>query len=69
MSDVMGTEERRFLMDTFDQTVQEMGATYWLAEVPQDRYGVVKVFRGLFPLSSDGEEVDKLICVAEATRA
>ena len=69
MSEVMGTEERRFLMETFDQTVQEMGATYWLAEVPQDRYGVVKVFRGLFPLSSDGEEVDKLICVAEATRA
>ena len=25
MSEVMGTEERRFLMETFDQTVQEMG--------------------------------------------
>ena len=69
MSEVMGTEDRRFLMDTFDQTVQEMGAAYWLAEVPQDRNGVVKVFRGLFPLSSDGEKVDKLICIAEATRA
>lgn len=69
MSEVMGTEDRRFLMDTFNQTVQEMGATYWLAEVPQDRNGVVKVFRGLFPLSSDSEEVDKLICIAEATRA
>ena len=69
MSEVMGTEERRFLMDTFDRTVQEMRATYWLAEVPQDRNGVVKVFRGLFPLPSDGEKVDKLICIAEATRA
>ncbi|MEC8136302.1 MAG: hypothetical protein VX107_09110 [Pseudomonadota bacterium] len=25
MSEVMGTEDRRFLMDTFDHTVQEMG--------------------------------------------
>jgi len=68
MSEVMGSEERRFIMETFDQTVQERAPTYWLAEVPQDRYGLVRVYRGLFPLSSDGEYVDKLICAAEATR-
>lgn len=63
-SEIFGTEERTFLIDTFDVTVAEGVPTYWYAEVPQDRYDFVRVYRGLFPLAEDGITVDKLICAA-----
>jgi hypothetical protein len=63
-SEIFGSEERAFLIDTFDVTVAEKVPTYWYAEVPQEQYDSVKVYRGLFPLADDGVTVDKLICAA-----
>jgi hypothetical protein len=42
--------------------VSEGVPTFWYAEVPEDRYDFVRVYRGLFPLADDGITVDKLIC-------
>lgn len=63
-SDVFGSEERKFLMSTFDETVDEIGPTYWDAEVPQEKYDLVRVTRGLFPLGRIDTRVERLICIA-----
>jgi hypothetical protein len=63
-SEIFADDEHAFVIETFDQTVNERMPTYWYAEVPQDHYDVVRVYRGLFPLSDDGITVDKLICAA-----
>ena len=63
-SEIFADDEHAFVIETFDQTVNERMPTYWYAEVPQDHYDVVRVYRGLFPLLDDGITVDKLICAA-----
>jgi len=63
-SEIFATEERRFLMETFELTVTSAAPTYWYAEAPQESYGRVRIYRGLFPLSDNGIEVDKLLCIA-----
>ncbi len=62
--EIFGTEEHQYLMRTFDTTVAEASATFWRAEVPQDRLGTVQICRGLFPLSEDGIVVNMLLCIA-----
>ena len=63
-SDVFGSEDRKFMMATFDATVDEIGPTYWNAEVPQKKYDVVWVIRGLFQLGQSDIRVERLICIA-----
>ena len=63
-SEIFADDEHAFVIETFDQTVNERVPTYWYVEVPQDHYDVVRVYRGLFPLSDDGITINKLICAA-----
>lgn len=63
-SEVFGKEEHRFLIHSFDTTVQEMKPKFWRARVPQDLYGQVRVCRGLFPLSDDGVAVNMILGIA-----
>ena len=37
-------------MAIFDATVHEIAPTFWIAEVPQVKFDVVRLVRGLFPL-------------------
>jgi len=61
-SEIFVDHEHAFVIETFDQTVNERMPTYSYAEVPPDHNEVVRVYRGLFPLSDDGITIDKLIC-------
>lgn len=63
-SAVFGRVAASFVMETFDRTVQAGAPTYWIATVPQDRFGEVTIHRGLFPMARDGGTVDMLLCVA-----
>lgn len=63
-SDIFGSQERAFMIETFNQTVKEGAPTYWYGDIPQEIYERVRVYRGLFPLADDGKTVNKLICAA-----
>jgi hypothetical protein len=63
-SSIFQGEEKIFMMETFHVTVREARPTYWHAAVPHEKYEFVNVHRGLFPLSTDGSNVDILIAAA-----
>jgi hypothetical protein len=67
-SSIFGDEDRRYMMETFPMTVREKCPTYWHASVPHDRHNHVSIFRGIFPLSTDGTNVDILIAAAVPER-
>jgi hypothetical protein len=67
-SSIFGEDERAFMMDTFDITVREKQPTFWHAAVPHDQHQFVTVYRGIFPLSTDGLNVDILIAAAVPER-
>jgi hypothetical protein len=67
-SSIFRDDDRTFMMETFHTTVRERQPTYWHAAVPHDKYHFVNVYRGIFPLSSDGEKVDILIAAAVPER-
>lgn len=63
-SEIFGSPDRQFVMDTFDRTVDSAAPTFWRAAVPHDIYGQTEVYRGLLPLAGDGKSVDMLLCIA-----
>jgi hypothetical protein len=63
-SEIFSSTDRAFMLSTFDVTVLQAEPTYWHAAVPQDKFERIEVYRGLFPLASDGKTVDMLICAA-----
>lgn len=67
-SSIFGDEDRRYMMETFHMTVREKCPTYWHAGVPHERNRHVNIFRGIFPLSTDGTNVDILISAAVPER-
>jgi hypothetical protein len=68
LSSIFVDQEKEFLLETFNVTVQEKRPTYWLAAVPHDKQEYVTIHRGLFPLSTDGMNVDILIAAAVPER-
>tara|TARA_B100000676_G_scaffold300517_1_gene346302 strand:- start:94 stop:264 length:171 start_codon:yes stop_codon:yes gene_type:complete len=52
------------MLATFNATVHEIGPIFWIAEVPQEKYDVIKLVRGLFPLGQTDTRVERLICIA-----
>lgn len=67
-SSIFKAEDRAFILETFHVTVNEARPTYWRAAVPHERHRYVDVFRGLFPLSTDGSNVDILLGAAVPDR-
>ena len=67
-SSIFGEHDKAFMMETFHVTIREKQPTYWHAAVPHDQHEFVTVYRGIFPLSSDGENVDILIAAAVPER-
>lgn len=63
-SEIFEKSERRFMLDSFDVTVQEKCPTFWIGAVPHDRIKQINIWRGLFPLASDRENVDQLLGIA-----
>lgn len=63
-STVFGRVEAPFVLDTFDLTVHTRKPTFWIATVPQDRFGAVTIHRGLCPMARDGRTINMLLCVA-----
>ena len=62
--DVFGVEGRRIMLARYDAMVDEVRSTFWTAEVPQMKYGVVRFVCGLFPIGQTDTRVKKLICIA-----
>ena len=62
--DVFGVEGRRVMLARYDAMVDEVRSTFWTAEVPQMKYGVVRFVCGLFPIGQTDTRVKKLICIA-----
>ena len=48
-------------MATFDATVHEIAPTFWIAEVPQVKFDVVRIVRDLFPLGKTDTRVERPI--------
>lgn len=63
-SEVFEQSDRRFMLDSFDVTVQEKNPTFWVGDVPHDRIEQVNIWRGLFPLANDRENVDRILGIA-----
>ena len=63
-SSIFGEDEGAFVMETFHTTVREKQPTYWHAAVPHEKHEFVLVLRGIFPLSTDGSNVDILFAAA-----
>ena len=49
------------MLATFDATVHEIAPTFWIAEVPQVKFDVVRLVRGLFPLGQTATRVARHI--------
>ncbi|WP_028466508.1 PAS domain-containing protein [Nisaea denitrificans] len=63
-SKVFEKNDRRFMLDSFDRTVEEKTPTFWAGAIPHDRIEQINIWRGLFPLASDRENVDQLLGIA-----
>lgn len=63
-SEVFEKSDRRFILDSFDVTVREKCPTFWIGAIPHDRIEQINIWRGLFPLASDRENVDQLLGIA-----
>jgi len=63
-SEIFAKTERRFMLDSFNMTVKEKAPTFWVGAVPHDRIDQINIWRGLFPLASDRENVDHILGIA-----
>ena len=63
-SEVFEKSDRRFMLDSFDVTVREKSPTFWVGAVPHDRIEQINIWRGLFPLANDRENVDRILGIA-----
>ena len=52
------------MLDSFNMTVQEKAPTFWVGAVPHDRIDQINIWRGLFPLASDRENIDHILGIA-----
>ncbi|MEO9904127.1 PAS domain-containing protein [Nisaea sp.] len=63
-SEVFDNGDRRFMLESFNKTVDEKTATFWVGDIPHDRINQINIWRGLFPLANDRENVDQLLGIA-----
>ena len=63
-SEVFEKSDRQFMLDSFDVTVQEKCPTFWIGAIPHDRIEQINIWRGLFPLAGDRENVDQILGIA-----
>lgn len=63
-SEIFHESKRRFMLDSFDTTVKEQKPTFWVGAVPHERIEQISIWRGLFPLANDRENVDQILGIA-----
>ena len=60
VTDAFEPAAARVIIGHYTKTVDTRKPTFWKTEVPTAERRYVRCFRGVFPLSSDGERVDML---------
>ncbi len=63
-SEIFDNSDRRFMLNSFDVTVEEKVPTFWVGAIPHDRIEQINIWRGLFPLANDHENVDQILGIA-----
>jgi len=60
-TDAFGPMDKAAIVRSYHISVDGRKPTYWRAAVPHELEYTIPVFRGIFPLSTDGETVDKVL--------
>ena len=60
-TEAFGPRDKAAIVRSYHMSVEGKSPTYWRSAVPHELEHTIPVFRGIFPLSSDGETVDKIM--------